>query len=156
MRSWDVTVTLDLLLPDEETLAGIVDNLPAGGIAGRSSWSDRLAVGTTINHTSAAGAARIAVELVEHALYEAADRTSWEASVVLGVEALDVDEAERRTVEPAPLDLVSVTEAAEMLGISPTAARARAERREMGATKVGGAAWVFPRHLVEQAANRPR
>lgn len=57
--------------------------------------------------------------------------------------------------DPKIPDLVSMTEAAEMLGISRQAMRKRAERGQIAGAQIGEAGvWVFRRALVKEVAER--
>jgi excisionase family DNA binding protein len=132
---------LDLAPPAEDVLAEIVDALPGGASAGRSAWSDRLAGSVELLANNAVRAGELAAELAEHA--------------VLGIEVLTPEEAERRSARAEePLDLVSVSEAADLLGLTPGRIRQRAAAGDLGAIKVGDAGWAFPRQLVEREAKK--
>jgi excisionase family DNA binding protein len=154
--AWDITVTLDLALPAADVLAEIVDALPAGGTAGQSAWSDRLTVGITLHARSAAQAGALAAELAEHALDAAAvERADGADPRIIAIEALTPEETEARTARSGePLELVSVTEAADLLGVTPGRIRQRAAAGELGAIKVGDAGWAFPRDLVQREAKK--
>jgi excisionase family DNA binding protein len=152
--AWDVTVTLDVALPAENVLAEILGALPAGAGTGRSAWSDRLTVSLELYATSPARAGELGVELAEHAIHAAAlERADGDPTRVVGIEVLTPEEVERRRARAEePLELVSVTEAADLLGVTPGRIRQRAAAGDLGAIKVGDAGWAFPRALVEREA----
>jgi len=157
MQTWDVTVTYDVPLPDEPVLDQILENLPSGSAVGgaavgRSPWSDRLAISITVHGRHVDDASRVGLLLADNALYALVADEPLPRRV--GVEVLDEEETERRTVEPQAPDLMSTAEAAEALGITPAAMRQRGQRGELGAVKVGDAGWVFSRRAVEAAAKR--
>lgn len=59
--------------------------------------------------------------------------------------------------DPEIPDLLSMTEAADMIGISRQAMRKRAERGQVAGAVIGEAnVWVFRRELIEQIAGPER
>jgi hypothetical protein len=154
MQTWDVTVTLDVALPDEHLLDDILAELPPHGAVGRSPWSDRLAVSVSLRGLNAGEAGKLGALLVAGAVDMAGLGDNAAAMRVVGVEVLDEQETERRSAEPQAPDLMSTAEAAEALGITPAAMRQRGQRGELGAVKIGDAGWAFSRRAVEAAAAR--
>lgn len=150
MQTWDVTVTLDTPLPDEDTLGEILAALPSGSAVGRSAWSDRLTISVGAWADLPAEAAALGTAFARHA---AGTAELDPLPVILGVEALTTEESERRAVEPRAAELLSVSEAAEILGIGAAAVRLRAQQGKHGAVRVGELGWVFPRDAVERAAH---
>jgi excisionase family DNA binding protein len=152
-KEWDVAVTLDVALPDGDALGAILDALPSGSAVGRSAWSDHLTVQVTAFAPDVRAAAATGVLFAEHAWRAMAGTV--EVPDVLGLEVLTPEETERRSARSEePLELVSVTEAADMLGVTPGRIRQRAAAGELGAIKVGDAGWAFPRDLVERETKK--
>lgn len=151
--AWDVTVTVDLPLPDEGVLHELITVLPAGVSLGRSPWVNRLTIGLELFAANPTSAGALGAQLVEHALHalELADQPT-----IVGLEVLTPEETEQRSAGlDHPLELVSVTEAAQMLGITSAAMRARAQAGRHGAIKVGNAGWAFRRDVIEREATHP-
>jgi hypothetical protein len=149
VNTWDVSITLDVATPDEKVLDAIREALPSGSAVGRSAWSDALVVSVELHTFDVERAAELGILLARHAAIAALG-----AEVrPIGVEVLTPEQSELRSARAdQPLDLVSVTETADMLGVTPGRIRQRAAAGDLGAIKVGEAGWAFPRALVEREA----
>ena len=72
---------------------------------------------------------------------------------VLSVEAMPTDEFDKRAgIAPLP-ELLSITDAAELMGVSRQAVHQRLESGSLGGQKVG-TTWVVPRAAIVAAAAR--
>lgn len=152
---YDVRITLAWPRVGPAPLEELVAALPAGGGAGQPA-PDRLII-TSVQHDD-----NYAPNVVGYALAAARGACAWckipNDLPVLAIDVCTPEEAERRGDGPPPLDLVSTAEAAEMLGVTAAAVRARAAdpRGFAGGVRVGDAGWVFPRAEVAAMAGQVR
>lgn len=119
----------------------------------------RLVFLQRMNAKDALAAADLGHALARHAVAEGLGTEHVDAAVLVRVVVEPATESDARTervldrFDQLP-PLVSVTEAAEILGLTPAGVRYRAERGQHGARKVGDI-WVFPRfHVEADAAER--
>lgn len=155
MTEYAVVLELDTAAPDEAGLIALIGALPGGSSAARLP-DGRLRLGVTLNTPDVTEAARLAAHFAPHALQAAGLPAAPTTRVV--AERADLSDARTDAILDR-LDrlppLVSVTEAATILGISAAATRQRAQAGKHGAVKVGEA-WIFPRASVEADARPSR
>lgn len=156
MTEFAVTITYDMPCPDSEMLSDLAEGQITS--AGRSPWSDRLAM--TVHLHSGPWAADTVVQAAMTMTLSAISQAGTGDPVTgsdprpVAVEVLTGEEIERRSPEPPSIRsrFVSTSEAAEIIGISARAVRQQAAG--LGGEQIGEAGWLFPRALIDALAVR--
>lgn len=139
MAHYNATIEIAELLGDEPS-ADLLDALADFGPALTESLRRRTQVIITVQADSLRGASTAALSIVEG---------TGHAPVTVQLMPTAEYDATAGMID-APARLYSVTEAAELLGVTPQAIRARIKTGSLPATRIGES-WAVPAVLVEGA-----
>ncbi|AEI11801.1 excisionase family DNA-binding protein [Cellulomonas gilvus] len=139
--SYNARVDLDRPAPrghDDPWVDQVIAELDGYGPAVSRSWDGRTSIDLTLPATDVRQAVTTTLALVAHAAG---------AVAVTGLEVLTTEALDRRPATKPMPDLLSVTEAAEQLGVSRQAVLQRIEAGKLAAARVG-TTWAIPADAV--------